>query len=331
MPPKKNTLFNTYFFDCAKNLLSIINRKSYHLKKKLLFCTKRLLPMEKTKFYDLLLSEISTYKKLLETDNEEWIIKGFIDVNKNVYTISHDTKVVSKIIEIILIPKLKLFAERNGLELELPEAQNYYPDLTFKDKIDGSLFAVDFKTTYYEVVKKRGVEEKKINGMTLGAFSGYFRDRESTKNIQHPYKEYKSHLVLGIVYKQMDESVDEFHTYSLNELSKIRSVIKSFIFFLQPKYKIAIDHPGSGNTKNIGGVADLKKMINGEGPFVTTFKEYAENVFDDYWINYRTSQEAKQEDMGHPHYKDLKSYIAYKRQSMESEKKWFSSFNDDHE
>ena len=111
--------------------------------------------MDSNKFYDLLLAEVSTYKQHLETDGEEWKVKGFIDVGKNIYTISHDTKVVSKIIEIILIPKLKLFAERNGMELELPDAQNYYPDLTFKDKQDGSLFAVDFKTTYYEVTKKK--------------------------------------------------------------------------------------------------------------------------------------------------------------------------------
>ena len=210
--------------------------------------------MDSNKFYELLLAEIGTYKQYLETEREEWKVKGFIDVDKNIYTISHDTKVVSKIIEIILIPKLKLFAEKNGLELELPDAQNYYPDLTFKDKQDGSLFAVDFKTTYYEVTKnKAGDEEKKIKGMTLGAFSGYFRDRNSTKNIQHPYNEYKSHLVLGIVYKQAYETGDEFEVYGINELARIKSVIKSFIFFLQPKYKIAIDHPGSGNTKNIGG------------------------------------------------------------------------------
>lgn len=279
--------------------------------------------MDSTRFYNLLAEEISTYKQQLETDGEEWIIKGFIDVNRNVYTISHDTKVVSKIIEIILIPKLKLFAERNGLELELPDAQNFYPDLTFKDKQDGSLFAVDFKTTYYEVGYKNGKEEKKIKGMTLGAFSGYFRDRESTKNIQHPYHEYKSHLVLGIVYKQTDDVVDEFHVYNLDELSHIRSVIKSFIFFLQPKYKIAIDHPGSGNTKNIGGVADLEKMITGKGPFVEKFGEKAEEVFDDYWINYRTTGEAKLLDMGRPNYSDLNSYIAYKKMSVQTDRHLF--------
>ena len=61
---------------------------------------------------------------------------------KNVYTITNDTKVVSKIIEILLIPKLFLFAEKNGLELTLPTKQNYYPDLTFKDSEGNQLEAV---------------------------------------------------------------------------------------------------------------------------------------------------------------------------------------------
>lgn len=268
--------------------------------------------MDSNKFHNLLLAEISTYKRQLETDSEDWKVKGFIDIDKNIYTISHDTKVVSKIIEIILIPKLKLFAERNGMELELPDAQNYYPDLTFKDTQDGSLFAVDFKTTYYEVSKKKnGVEEKKIKGMTLGAFSGYFRDRGSTKNIQHPYNEYKSHLVLGIVYRRASKAEDEFRMYNLDELVYIESVIKSFVLFLQPKYKIAIDHPGSGNTKNIGSITDLDKMVNGQGLFVERFGDDAEPIFDDYWINYRTLGEAKQMDMAQPNYTDLDSYMVY--------------------
>lgn len=279
--------------------------------------------MNSKRFYDLLLAEICTYKQHLETDDEEWKVKGFIDVDKNIYTISHDTKVVSKIIEIILIPKLKLFAEKNGLELELPDAQNYYPDLTFKDKQDGNLFAVDFKTTYYEVTKnKKRDEEKKIKGMTLGAFSGYFRDRNSTKNIQHPYHEYKSHLVLGIVYRQAHATGDEFKVYGIDELGRIKSVIKSFIFFLQPKYKIAIDHPGSGNTKNIGGIADLEKMVNGQGPFVQ-FGDKAEEVFDDYWINYRTAGEAKADGKTQPDYTDLESYLSYKKEVVKKNNSLF--------
>ena len=281
--------------------------------------------MTKETFLQLLTEEAKTYKSFLETESHDWIVKGFIDVDKNIYTISHDTKVVSKIIEIILIPKLKLFAERNGMELELPDAQNYYPDLTFKDKQDGSLFAVDFKTTYYEVTKQKGGEEKKIKGMTLGAFSGYFRDRNSTKNIQHPYHEYKSHLVLGIVYRQADETGDEFQVYGIDELARIKSVIKSFIFFLQPKYKIAIDHPGSGNTKNIGGIADLEKMVNGQGPFVEKFGDKAEIAFNDYWINYLVQEQAEELEMGNPNYTDIDSYWEYKKKEYEFDKRVFGN------
>lgn len=99
--------------------------------------------MTKEDFFYLLTEEVKTYKDFLETDSKDWIVKGFIDIDKNVYTITNDTKVVSKIIEILLIPKLERFAHAHGLELELPSKQNFYPDLTFKDQ-EGHLFAVDF-------------------------------------------------------------------------------------------------------------------------------------------------------------------------------------------
>lgn len=145
--------------------------------------------MNSKAFFKLLTKEVKTYKQYLETDSEDWIVKGFIDVDKNIYTITNDTKVVSKIIEILLIPKLELFAKRNGLRLELPSKQNYYPDLTFIDD-KGNLFAVDFKSSYYD--------DDKINGLTLGSYWGYFRQRDIKKNTDYPYGEYKCHLVLGM-------------------------------------------------------------------------------------------------------------------------------------
>ena len=66
--------------------------------------------MTKEEFFSLLTEEVKTYKSYLETDSQDWIVKGFIDVNKKVYTITNDTKVVSKILEILLIPKL----DKNG-------------------------------------------------------------------------------------------------------------------------------------------------------------------------------------------------------------------------
>ena len=76
--------------------------------------------MTENKFLELLTNEVISYKAFLETAKNQWIVKGFVDVDKNVYTISNDTKVVSKIIEILLIPKLDAFAKKNGLTLELP-------------------------------------------------------------------------------------------------------------------------------------------------------------------------------------------------------------------
>ncbi len=52
--------------------------------------------MTPQKFIHLLRKEVNTYKSVLETDSQDWIVKGFIDIDKNVYTITNDTKVVSK-------------------------------------------------------------------------------------------------------------------------------------------------------------------------------------------------------------------------------------------
>ncbi len=86
--------------------------------------------------------------------------------------------------------------------------------------------------------------------MTLGAFTGYFRDRKSLKNITHPYDNYKAHVVLGVIYDTVP-NIDERKTYTLGNLHEIVSVISNFQFFVQEKWKIAIDRPGSGNTKTL--------------------------------------------------------------------------------
>lgn len=77
--------------------------------------------------------------------------------------------------------------------------------------------------------------------MTLGAFTGYFRDRKSTKNITFPYEDYVGHFVLGLIYARTESIVDERKVYSIDNLQTIPSVVKDFEFFVQEKYKIAID------------------------------------------------------------------------------------------
>jgi len=83
----------------------------------------------------------------ISTKDGQWSVKGFIDSYKNVYTISNDTKIVSKILEIHLFPEILRFAKEIRYKIILAEHQNYYPDVTF-EKIDNPKikFAIDFKT-----------------------------------------------------------------------------------------------------------------------------------------------------------------------------------------
>ena len=254
--------------------------------------------MTREDFFDLLTEEVKTYKDFLETESNEWIVKGFIDSEKRVYTISNDTKVVSKIIEILLIPKLDRFAAEHGLQMELPTKQNYYPDLTFKDS-DGHLFAVDFKSSYYV--------SDTVNGLTLGSYWGYFRNRDKKMSMDYTYNSYSSHIVLGMLYKQREECANERKVFSLDELKDIHSVIENFIFFVQPKWKIANDIPGSGNTRNIGGITSITELCAGDGPF----SRLGEDVFDDYWMGYFNKDDAKTAGIGEPRYKNLDTYKKY--------------------
>jgi len=299
---------------------------------------------------------------LVSTDKGDWTVKGFIDVYKNIYTISVDTKVVSKIIELMIFPVILRFANENNYEMVLSSHQNHYPDITFIDKKTKEKIALDLKSSYR-------VNKDTINGMTLGAFTGYFRNRTSSKNVTYPYSEYSRHFVLGIIYSKTDiynaelklnglgivltntqrkklssyiaTSTDEVFTeflisisgefkdketeirelidtclidekvkYTMDNLTTISSVVRDFDFFIQEKWKIAIDRPGSGNTKNIGSTTSINELKNGSGLF-TKFTNGNE-VFDDFWSFYLTKDMSNKVDLDNPPYSNLKTYLEYK-------------------
>jgi restriction endonuclease EcoRV len=246
-------------------------------------------------------SERFNTSEVMSTPEGDWTVKGFIDIFRNVYTISGDTKVVSKLIELMLFPQFLAFAEKHRLKVIPAPEQNYYPDLTFVDEA-GCKFALDLKSAYR-------IDENAVNGMTLGAFTGYFRERHSAKNIAFPYSEYSGHFVLGVIYTRMEVRADEFKTHSIDELEQIPSVIKDLWFFVQPKYRIAIDRPGSGNTKNIGATNKIAALVNGAGPFA----DLGEEIFDDYWMYYLTSDMARKAELPKPPYNNLASYFAFKK------------------
>lgn len=239
------------------------------------------LPVEELKqeFLKNLREFVQPLGAYVSTEDGQWTVKGFIDVYKNVYTISSDTKIVSKILEIHLFPKILEFTEQQGYAIVLAEYQNYYPDMSFVRVTDERVkFAVDFKTTY-KLPDYPGF----CNGFTLGSHGEYFINRESTKNIQFPYKDYLGHFCLGIIYSRTaDGSVDETRLYELSGLRSITSVIKGFEFFVVEKWKIASDKSGSGNTANIGSITKISDILNGSG----MFSRLGERWFDDYWMNY---------------------------------------------
>ena len=246
-------------------------------------------------------------EKYVSSENGDWTVKGFIDVYKNIYTISSDTKIVSKILEIHIFPQILQFAESIDYKIILAEKQNWYPDLTFVNKKNEAVkFAVDIKTTFRR--------NDKTAGFTLGSHGGYFKERDKDKNIQFSYNQYTAHFCLGIIYTRTDvsddlseteifqvEELQETHEIpskkvgeravtSVENLKSITSVIKDFDFFAAEKWKIASDKQGSGNTANIGSIVDIADLKRGSG----IFSQLGEEWFDEYWINHGSATMLKE-------------------------------------
>lgn len=253
-------------------------------------------------FFTALEHFVTGLDEYVSAEDGQWTVKGFIDIYKNIYTISSDTKIVSKILEIHLFPQILQFAQDNGYSIALAEHQNWYPDITFIKRDDQNIkFAVDLKTTYRDPNFPGHV-----NGFTLGSHGAYFKNRTSTKNIQFPYADYSGHFCLGIIYSRVDgkdlnetkvihvtELEDKgskrpLHKYSVATVGNLRSVasvVKDFQFFVCEKWRLASDRQGSGNTANIGSITHIEDILAGNG----VFAKLGENWFDEYWMNYGAS------------------------------------------
>ena len=245
-------------------------------------------------------------EKYVSSDNGDWTVKGFIDIYKNIYTISADTKIISKILEIHIFPQLLQFADSIGYRILFAEKQNWYPDLTFiHGKNEALKFALDIKTTFRR--------NNKTAGFTLGSHGAYFKERDKDKNIQFPYNQYLGHYCLGVIYsrtvaseefpeteifqvKELQEEyeipnkkIGEREVTTVKNLKSITSVIKDFDFFAAEKWKIASDKQGSGNTANIGSIVDIESLKTENG----VFSQLGEEWFDEYWINYGSATMVK--------------------------------------
>jgi Restriction endonuclease EcoRV len=258
----------------------------------------------KRDFLNNLQAFATTLAEYVSTEDNQWTIKGFIDVFERIYTISNDTKIVSKVLEIQLFAKFLEFSEQYGYDLVLAEKQNWYPDISLVSKTNPKIkFALDLKTTYR-------LDDKPdfCNGFTLGSHGAYFTDRTSHKNIQFPYGDYLGHYCLGIIYSRNSvDTIDETKNFAIQNISQIPSVIHNFTFFACEKWTIASDKGGSGNTANIGSISNIPDIMAGNG----TFKHLGEAWFDDYWINFGKIT-IKDVDGNMKKITNLKDFLKYK-------------------
>ncbi len=233
----------------------------------------------KSNFLQNLQAFAATLKSHVQTPDNQWTVKGFIDVFENIYTISSDTKIISKVLEIHLFSKFLEFGKEYGFDIVLAEKQNWYPDISFVSQTNAEIkFAVDLKTTY-----RLAENPLFCNGFTLGSHGEYFTKPDSSKNIQYPYYQYLGHYCLGILYSRKQlPALEEATLYKKEDLPNIPSVITDFDFFAQEKWRIASDKSGSGNTANIGSITFIADILEGNG----IFAKLGEDCFNEYWQNY---------------------------------------------
>ncbi len=210
-----------------------------------------------------------------EMENVNLDVYGILDANNRIHTLGTDSKIIGRIFEMLTQPVLERIAERHNMMLITPASQTVYPDfvLMTSEESDQKI-AIDVKTTYIENDNSRF-------GFTLGSFASYMRD--NTKNIEFNYTDYIKHYVIGFVYRRNGEAQASMSIpYSDKEL--IQKPYLDVQYFIQEKYKIAGEKPGSGNTENIGSfyTTDIEDFRTGRGPFSTL----GVDVFDIYWKYY---------------------------------------------
>ena len=200
---------------------------------------------------------------------------GIIDSSNQIHTLGTDSKIIGRIFEMFAQPILEKIAKRHGMILTTPESQTVYPDfIMMKNAQSKDKIAIDIKTTYVDT-------DQSTIKFTLGSFGSYMRN--NTKNIEYKYTDYAKHYVIGFIYKRNGQA-QESQVFRYEDRDQIVFPFYDVKYFIQEKYKIAGDKPGSGNTENIGSFSTKKfaDLKNGNGPF----SELGVDAFDIYWKYY---------------------------------------------
>ncbi len=212
------------------------------------------------------------YEEIAKVD---FAVYGIIDKADKIHTLGTDSKIIGRIFEMCTQPILERIAQRHGLILKTPESQTVYPDfIMMENEKSKTKIAIDVKSTYVES------DDSPIK-FTLGSYGSYMRN--NTKNIEYKYTDYAKHYVIGFVYKR-NGFAQESQIFDYEERTKIPSPFTDVRYFVQEKYKIAGDKPGSGNTENIGSISSstFDDFVSGNGPFASL----GIDIYDLYWKYY---------------------------------------------
>lgn len=240
----------------------------------------------------------SFYRKMADV---KFDVYGILDSNNKIHTLGTDSKIIGRIFEMFAQPILEQIAAENGYILRTPDSQTVYPDFILMKSADSKeKIAIDIKTTYID-------SDQSTIKFTLGSYGSYMRN--NTKNIEYKYTDYIKHYVIGFVYKRND-GAQESRVYDYSKRSEIACPYYDVQYFMQEKYKIAGDKPGSGNTENIGSFSsrNFSDFKEGNGPF----NELGQDIFDIYWKyhpKYRAVEQA---------YTSLGGFLAWLPRNIDS-------------
>lgn len=235
---------------------------------------------------------------LVNKSKVDWTVLGLLSNNDDIYALGSDTKVLSTVFELLCTPFINRIAEKHGYKVE-HAVQTVYPDFTLlKGSDDPNKIAIDVKTTYRR-------EGNRPFGYTLGSYTSFLRN--NTKNILYPYDTYKEHWIIGFLYSRKNMPEDSKMVFSLKDRGEIVCPFADVEFFVQEKYKIAGERPGSGNTTNIGSILtnNIDDYRKGRGPFA----KLGERAFEDYWKNFNKESNKRK-------YNNIEKYLRIKKRKL---------------
>lgn len=199
------------------------------------------------------------FSKLL--GNTSWNYKAIIDTQNKTIPIPKESKVVTAILEDIAIRKIQKWAKTNSIHTILPANERQYPDITLESSSLGGTTALDIKTA-------RNKSATTISKLTLGSYSGYFRNpTRLMPGCRIPYGNFSKHWIIAFLYDWDNSKPPE-------TMVNITNII------ISEKWKLASKSSGTGTTKHIGSITNIEKLKQHNGAFSN------EKEFEKYWKNY---------------------------------------------